>query len=60
MNEVETEQDVIACGKMVCPFGKTVVVYNVLTTMSTGTRETVTYLQLRKGSMIVLETKRLL
>lgn len=42
---------------MVCPFGNIVVVNIVLTTTSTGTRETVTYLQFKKGSMIVLEMR---
>lgn len=57
VNGVEVGQDVVGWGKMVCPFGSIVVVYIVLTTISTGTRETVTYLQFRKGSIIVLETK---
>lgn len=54
------EQKLEVIGKMVCPFGHTVVVYSVPTTTSVGVAETVTCLQSENGSITVLESKRLL
>lgn len=56
-SEADAEQEFVSTGRIVRLFGSTVVVYSVLTMISVGTIETVTYSQFEKGSMTVLESK---
>ena len=56
-SEADAEQEFVNTGRIVRLFGSTVVVYSVLTMISVGTIETVTYSQFEKGSMTVLESK---